>query len=245
MKKGTGPRAGLGKEVRDTVSRRAAVSLFALALLVVPAALCVADDFASKKLYQLKFEQDRVHRVTLGREPEIETYWFLPFTLTNEDAEDHSFFLDVSATSDKNVTYRNLEHAQVKELARRRLGVRKDGRLWSAADLTTGHEPTDIGAPFPRKLDLPVIKAGESVRCVAIFRGPDPEADRITVTVRGLSNDVVIATTDKPNERKLVERALELSYERPGDEFYRSSDAIEYLGRQWVTLERVVKTDLD
>jgi hypothetical protein len=132
----------------------------------------------------------------------------------------------------------------VKEIVRRKLGVRKDERLWTAEDLTVQHEPADVTAGFPRKLDLPVIKAGETVRCVAIFRGPDPQADKITVTFNGLTNDV-ISEKIGPNERKVIERALVLSYERPGDEYYRTQDSIEYVGRQWVTLERIVKSDLD
>ena len=30
-----------------------------------------------------------------------------------------------------------------------------------------------------------------------------------------------------------TERVLELSYERPGDEFYTSLDAFEFKGRKW------------
>jgi hypothetical protein len=214
-----------------------------LGAAVAPAG--VADDSTSKKIWMLKLEPDRPRTAKLGREPEIENYWYVPFKLTNEDQEDHSFFLEISAKSDKKVETRNLAHPLVKEIVRRKLGIRPDGRLWTADDLTTNHEPTDLNASFPRKLDLPVIKAGETVQCAAIFRGPDPEADRLEVTFRGLTNDVIAEKTGNPNERKLVERALVLSYERPGDEFHRTEDSIVFVGRQWVTLERVVKTDLD
>jgi hypothetical protein len=222
--------------------------VLALALLgagFFAAALATADDSTSKKIFQLKMEPDRIRRAVLGHEPEVENYFYLPFKLTNEDQEDHSFFLEVFGNSDKGVEYRNLEHPLVKEIVRKKIGVREGGRLWSAADLTTNHEPTDVGAPFPRRLELPVIKAGETVQCVAIFKGPDVEADKITITFRGLSNDVVGQKTGKPNERKLTERVLVLTYECPGDEYYRQQRSIDYVGREWKTLERVIKSDLD
>ncbi|HVY61872.1 MAG TPA: hypothetical protein VHF22_09475 [Planctomycetota bacterium] len=230
------------------MSRRQVPRVLALALLglgLFAAAFATADDSTSKKIWMLKMEPDRIRRAVLGREPEIENYFYLPFKLTNEDQEDHSFFLEVYAESDKGVEYRNLEHPQVKEIARKKIGVRADARFWGAADLTTNHEPTDVNAPFPRKLDLPVIKAGETVQCVAIFKGPDVEADKITVTFRGLSNDVLATKTGKPNERKLTERVLVLTYACPGDEYYRGERSISYVGREWKTVERVVKTDLD
>jgi hypothetical protein len=183
-------------------------------------------------------------RVTLGREPFLENYWYLPFTLKNPDEKDHSFFLDITAVSDKGREYRSLGDPLVKEQARKRLGVRKDERLWSQEDFTTNHEPTDPSAPFPKKIDLPVIKAGETVKCVALFRGFDREMDRLTITVRGLTNDVIAKKTG-PHERKLSERVLKLHYSRPGDEYYTNEDPIEFVGREWVTVERTVKTDLE
>lgn len=226
--------------------RRLALSLLALlGAGLIATALAVADDSTSKKVWQLKMEPDRVRTCTIGIEPDIERYWYITFTLTNEDQEDHSFFLEVSADSDKKHSYRNLSNPIVLAKVRKRLGFREGDKLWDAADLTTNHAETDVGAAFPRSLDLPVIKAGEKARCVAIFKGPDDEADRITVSFRGLSNDVQSIKTGTPNERKLIERVFQLSYERPGDEYYRTDDAIEYVGHGWVTVERVVKSDLD
>src|SRR5438876_1016338 len=71
------------------------------------------DDNTSKKLWQLKFEAAMPKRVTLGKEPNIENYWYLPFTLENEDDQDHSFFLEITAVSDKGPNlahYRSIAH---------------------------------------------------------------------------------------------------------------------------------------
>lgn len=202
------------------------------------------DDIASKKIWTLGFEHGEPRRAVIGREPNLENYWYLPFTLRNEDQDDHGFFVEVTATDDKKNEYRSLAQPLVKEIARRRLGIARDEPFFSHEDLTVAHDPTDVNAPFPRKLDLPVIKAGTSARCVAIFKGPSPEADRLTIYVRGLTNDVIVEKT-APHERKLTEQVLEIAYERPGDEFYRTEDPFEFAGRRWVRVERVIKTDLE
>lgn len=204
----------------------------------------LADDQTSKKLWMLEFEPGKPKRIQIGKEPNIENYWYLPFTLKNPDAEDHHFFLEITATSDKNKQYRSIAHPIVKELVRRKLGVRKDEPLWSQEELTVAHEPTDPNAPFPRKLDLPVIKAGEAVKCVAIFNAWDREMDFLTIQIRGLTNDVITQKT-APHERKVSERVLLLKYSRPGDEYYRNEDAVEFSGREWTTIERTIKTDLE
>jgi hypothetical protein len=231
---------------------RALAGLSAAALLacatLVASAPARGDDNTSKKLWQLQFEPTGIpKRVVLGKEPNIEPYWYLPFTLENTDAQDHSFFLEITAVTDKGpnfVHYRSLGHPLVKELVRRRLGVRPDEPFWSAEDYTTAHEPTDVSAAFPRQLDMPVIKAGQKVKCVAIFNSLDAEADFITISVRGLTNDVIMKKT-APHERKLSERVFQMHYYRPGDEYYRTEDPIEYTGHEWVIVDRTIKTDLE
>ncbi len=262
-----------GEEVTDGVlvlERRGLTALLLVSFFVVVMAAfpvipgagfrggaAIADDYStSKKIWILKLEHGRPERVTLGKEPNLENFWYLPFTLTNEDAEPHSFFLDVTAVSDKDHHYNDLSQPQVKEKVRRRLGLKPTDRLWARDDLTMpAGKPADYGSPLPQPLELslPAIQAGETIQCVAIFHGFDPEMDSLAITVKGLTNDVeVLKTRDDetkaelpPHERRVRERVLVLRYERPGDEYYRTIDPIEFVGREWVTVERVIKTDLE
>jgi hypothetical protein len=94
------------------------------------------------------------------------------------------------------------------------------------------------------KIALPVIKAGETLRCAAMFRGLDPQMDRLTIFVRGLTNDFEIEAAE-PHRRKVRERVLELVYESPGDEFSTHVRPIRFVSEKWVDIEKVVKTDLD
>jgi hypothetical protein len=237
---------------------------------------------AIKRVWLLRFEHGRPTRVTLGREPSLENFWVLPFTLTNEDDVPHGderpiaetwgltnppgvseadaaarrdfaagrIFIDVYAESEKSVRFEDVAQPLVKEKARRLLGVRPEEPFWSQEELTSG---------------LSVIKPGETVRCVAIFKGFSREMDRLKIIVRGLTNDVRVFKADEeartlekskkaaeelppslpPHERKIIERALVLRYYRPGDEYYRTLDAFEFEGREWVSLEQVAKSDLD
>jgi len=205
---------------------------------------------AIQRVWLLRFEHGKPARVTLGREPSLENYWVLPFTLTNEDGEPHSgFFIDVYADSDKSVHYEDLASPLVKEKVRKLIGVKPGETFWGQEELTSGTQ---------------TIEPGQTVKCVVIFHGYHPEMDRLTITVRGLTNDVHFYKGDEerreaeklgkrgdppqdlpPHRRKVVERALLLKYYRPGDEFYATLDALEFEGREWVTLERIEKTDLD
>ena len=71
---------------------------------------------------------------------------------------------------------------------------------------------------------------------VAVISGPTfaREVARFEPTA------LVVASEDA----ELTE-TVQAAFFGPTFRLYRSSDPIEYLGRQWVTLERVIKTDLD
>jgi hypothetical protein len=214
------------------------------ALVIAPARPARGDDQTGKQLWTLEFEPGMPRRVTIGTEPNLEVFWYLPFKLKNPDQQDHSFFLEITGVSDKNYQYRSMTQPQVKEKIRRRLGLHKEDTLWTEEDFTVAHEPTDVNAAFPRKLDLPVIKAGETVQCAAIFHGWDNEMDFLTVSVKGLTNDV-IETKTAPHERKLSERVFQLHYERRGQDYMRTEQPVEYVGHEWVTVDRIIKTDLE
>ena len=62
----------------------------------------------------------------------------------------------------------------------------------------------------------------------------DPNVDRFTFQVAGL--------LDRVYQDKYVwwveDKVLELNYERPGDEFRRQHDMVEFRARSWKVLKR-------
>lgn len=205
-----------------------------------------AEAFArGSGIYLLDLQYDKPRQIAVGREPYVEHFWYVTFVLANQDSEDHPFFLEVSAESDKGVTYRPVQHPEVERIVRGRLGLAEGEPLWTAADLTIRHAEQPLPPRFPTEIVEPVIRAGQRLRCVAIFKGWHPEANHLTITFRGLTNDVRLEPAGRPHERKLLERVFRVEYYRPGDEFFPHIEALQFVGHRWETVERVVKTDLE
>lgn len=57
---------------------------------------------ANERVWVLDFQQGKLGRVQIKDDTgDTETYWFLPYTITNRDDTAHQFFLDVKAISDR------------------------------------------------------------------------------------------------------------------------------------------------
>jgi hypothetical protein len=146
-------------------------------------------------------------------------YWYLPYTVENKSAKAGSFFVTCRAYSDKGRRYSDLALPFVEE----RVEKMEQRPLFSKADLLAQGE--GIGAYVQ-------YAPGDKKECVAIFNPIDPEADRITIEVHGLIDDIEIQEL-AGGGFKVTERVLVLTYARPGDEFYTALDSFEFKGREW------------
>jgi hypothetical protein len=183
-----------------------------------------------------------------ARQLRVANYWYLFYTVTNKDEEDHRLFVDVTASSDKSRRYHDVYdpavHRKIEEILRSRGKLGEGEKLHSQIDLNMPTQRADLDAAFPRKLSLPMIKAGESKKCVAIFQRFDPEMDTLKIHVEGLQNDVIVEAP-KDYRRTVREQILELVYERLGNEFFTASNKLpRFVSRKWKTRETTVKTDL-
>lgn len=233
-----------------------------------------APEVLAEKIWILKFTHEHPKRIQLDEDTgDFKSYWYMTYTLVNEDEDDHKFLLDIVAESDKGFAYHDGYHPRVASLIARRhrlepeelrtsrevsLALPRDSSLKQEADPETASPQYDDLSPtarrskaneyaadlrVPRQINLPVLKAGEIWRCVAVFDRWDNEFDHLTIRVSGLTNDVVIKS-ERPHERSVTERVLELRYERPGDEFWTPDDLLTFLDRKWVDVIRTIKTDL-
>jgi hypothetical protein len=133
---------------------------------------------------------------------------------------------------------------KVEAILRYRGKLKKDEKLHSQIDLTIPAKPDDLGAnPATRKLAMAMIKAGETKKCVAIFRKFDVEMDWLILNFRGLSNDQVI---DFPEDyrREVTENVFQLLYKRHGSDFFTANKTPKFLAKRWVAVKRTIKTDL-
>lgn len=142
---------------------------------------------------------------------------------------------------DEGTSSRSLKNDEVEEIRY---------KLWGHKEVTTPEEISSVevrperrplGKPY--KIARPILKAGETRQCVAIFPRLDAEMDRLTISILGLTNDILVEPTE-PHTRKVTERLYQIVYERPGDEFHPSLDKISFVKEGWVDRERIIKTDL-
>ncbi|MFN0057102.1 MAG: hypothetical protein ACKVX7_01475 [Planctomycetota bacterium] len=153
-------------------------------------------------------------------------YWYLPYTLTNESGRDAKFFVSVRASSDKGRKYSDLALPHVARKVER-LERRK---LQSKVDLVDKDKQLTAYQEF---------KAGETRECVAIFNPLDNEADTIVVKLYGLVNDILREPLGA-DKLRVTERVLQVTYSRPGDEFYTSLDKFKLTDQKWITETREV-----
>ena len=154
-------------------------------------------------------------------------FWYLRYSLKSVSSKKTKFFVTVSAIDDKEVTYSDLILADVEK----KIESMEQRELWSKVDRNKA------GA---RINEYEEFKPGQSRECVAIFNPIDPEADKITLRVFGLVNDVEMENLSGTKWR-ISERVLEVTFERPGDEFYTSLDKFNFVGQKWVTQSREVE----
>lgn len=216
----------------------------------------------NERIWVLDFKPGQIGRVQMKDDTgDVENYWFLPYTLTNHDDNAHSFFIDITATSDKGNQlhrYHDVWISDVYDEVARILGVREGEQLLSQRELCMPRpgernvlpKATDPRTRETARIALPTIQPKETLRCVAIFQRFDPEMDRLTIKVRGLTNssilthDDYVAPDNQPHRRVITEAVLTLHYRRPGDEFGHGQDPIEFIGRRWTDETRTIRSDL-
>ena len=212
----------------------------AIVLLGLTFLLTLNDGSAAQEaeLERLEFKPGVPHTVTIyagaGGDGDRVSYrrsgrifWYLPYSLKSLSSKKTKFFVTVSAIDDKKVTYSDLILADVEK----KIESMEQRELWSKVDRNKA------GA---RVNEYEEFEPGQSRECVAIFNPIDPEADKITLRVFGLVNDVEMENLSGTKWR-ISERVLEVIFERPGDEYYTSLDKFNFVGQKWVTESREVE----
>jgi len=214
------------------------------------------------RVWVLDFQQGDLGRLQIKDDTgDTETYWYLPYTLTNRDEKPRNFFIEITAGSDRGkhtFAYHDMFIPDVYAAIRRALGKRQNDQLLTKRELAmppTGErnvlpQISDNRTKETARIALPTIQPGETLRCVAIMGPFHPEMDRLVISVRGLTNSSILAHDDyvapegEPHRRVIKEAVLQLHYSRPGDEFAHGQDVITFEGRRWTDATRVVKSDL-
>jgi hypothetical protein len=154
-------------------------------------------------------------------------YWYMIYDLKNAGGEDRDVFLEISAASDHGKTYSDMYLPSVERAIEKK---EANPTLWGKTDIHALASKRERNDP---KYNYFTLKAGEEKRCVAVFNRLDLNANKITIRVAGLSNEIGSAVKDD-GTRELEERLREFYYERAGDEYAPTLDTFVMKGKDWV-----------
>jgi len=159
-----------------------------------------------------------------GYSPTSEVYWYVYYEVTNTDKVERPCFIDVCAESDKGkntYTYHDFMVPECKEELRRILGIKEGETLYTSEELrkidasiqnklpvrddatpntnfaTTKVERDAADGIYKggcAVLAFPMIKPGETRKCVALFSKLDTEFDFLTIYFHGLTNTTTSVT---------------------------------------------------
>lgn len=186
-------------------------------------------------LWVLDFDVVKVRSITLLDGPSKGVvFWYMIYTIENKTGEDRRAYISVTATSDKKKTYADVVMPDVERAIERKFGQ----PLWGKDDLRKAREKEerDTKDPF---YNYETFVSGKKRKCVAVLHRLDPRANKIKITVRGLSNDLKLIQNDD-GTRTVEERVYALEYERPKDQYKINLDRFIPKRKGWSK----IRTDL-
>lgn len=190
------------------------------------------DDISSpdSKVWVLdfKFKDPRLIKVDIpGRGQRL--CWYLWYQVTNYTKEPRTFIPDIELVSyDKNLTP-TVHRDQI--LPRVQDAIKKVEDPTGYYDIK--NSVTISANPIPVSRQEAAAKA---VTGVAIWDAVDPEANRFSIFVAGLSNGWALTDPIPPETQPVVRRkTLQLNFRRLGDKYYQKSEEIKFVGpAQWI-----------
>lgn len=187
------------------------------------------DDIAApnSKIWVLdfKFKDPRLIKANIpGRGQKI--CWYLWYQVTNNTKEPHTFLPDFElVTLDKNTVHRDQVLPSVQEAIRQ--VEDSDDKLKIKNSVTIFAEPIPVSRP--EALPKPVTG-------VAIWDDVDPDSNRFSIFVSGLSNGWSETDPIAPDTQRVVRRkTLQLNFRRVGDRYNMKSEDIKFVPpAQWI-----------
>jgi hypothetical protein len=188
-----------------------------------------SDDITSptSKVWVLdfKFKDPRLIKVDIpGRGQKV--CWYLWYQVINNTPEAHTFIPDFElVTHDRNTVHHDQILPKVQEAIR---------QIEDPTDyLKIKNSVTIAAEPIPpsRKNATPRAVTG-----VAIWDDVDPDSNRYSIFVSGLSNGWAVTDPIPPDTRPVVRRkTLQLNFKRLGDRYLQRSEEIHFVPPyQWI-----------
>lgn len=190
-----------------------------------------------RHVWYLEFKHDKIAPIRVCiEEGEIEVFYYMLYTVTNKDENDHELEMRIGAWSDKQPcpnkwddtikNYRDMSDLKyrdtyipevVKAVEKKHFLQEANGGkgLLSLAEVTVPDElgkATQTGTHGDETgINSPALKAGETWQCVAVFKRISAEMDYLRIYVYGLTNDFKVLThldTDQVREYRGMDMVL-------------------------------------
>ncbi len=161
-----------------------------------------------------------------------QTYWYMLYRIENKTGQNREAHLAITAQSDKKKTYADTYLPDIEALIERKVGK----PLWGKTDRSQIlKERAEKGEAASEKATFNYFPFtnGEWKDCVAIFNQLDPNSNKVTISIEGLSNDIKLIHPEG-GERQIQSRVYVLELERPGDEFAMNLDRFHLVRRGWI-----------
>lgn len=170
--------------------------------------------------------QPRRITVTLAGDTEPQTFWYVPYTITNNANQDAEFYPRVELLTDTLKLYRagvNARRPIFQAIRRRYL---ESLPLLEPQSMLTGR----------------ILQGDDNARdSVIILQDFDPNATSVSIFFTGLSNETqtvehptrVDPKTHKPKQL-LLRKTLMLKYDVPGDAIKPEKRVMLYRNREWI-----------
>lgn len=167
--------------------------------------------------FSFEFGQPRLITLETANEQEPVTYWYLPYTVTNDTGEDRLFIPEFTILGD-------------------------DGSLITAGK---GVGPAVFNAIKQEQrnplLESPLAVVGRLLQgddnardSVAIWPLPDRDINELSVFVSGLSGETAVTTNPLTDEPVLLRKTLAITFKTPGDKANNLAKPVKFTGKTWV-----------
>ncbi|NIA21197.1 MAG: hypothetical protein GWP05_04320 [Anaerolineaceae bacterium] len=217
----------------------------ALAVILLAGALAVAAieteevslDSIKGQMWDLDFTFRTPRRIVLtDKDGQAQAYWYLLYTVTNKTKKARNFVPQAIIFTNNGKVARDILQSEVQKLVKAQYRL---GELKNSVEMMGPSDTKDAsGKPTAVK---PSLKAGqeEAQDGIFIFREVDPEMDKFTVFVAGLSGKFVVREIPaakeggKPHE-VVLRKTLRLDFSIPGDDVKISEDKVYLLKQKWI-----------
>ncbi len=155
-------------------------------------------------------------------------FWYVIYNIHNKTGEARNTFLSASATSDGKKVYADVYQPRVERAIEKKYGQ----PLWGKTDLIKLQKARDVKDV---NYSFTPIPAGKRMDCVAILSKLDPGANKLKVTLRGLSNDLKLIESDDGN-KVVEERVFSIDASRPKDRYKIGLDRLIVKKQSWTKI---------